>query len=198
MSHNQTKAVTIPYYLITKDQKAVLESKIHETMNKLHVDWRDAVDLVHAYEIDDYFTKCVMVVRAYGEEQPGCDDKESDFITLPKMAYKTGSVPTPKRKLREKILASGNPRKVSEMPFGREEYSIEECCEDGPREYMETTLLQFDNESELIGAMKLMETSGILDEFQIQVIVEGKKKEWRGIREEGKNTRFVIENAVGH
>lgn len=63
MNPKEVSTVLVPQYLLTSEQKSVIQSKIDEAVTKLHVSREDAAALIYSHIIDDFFGKEVIVAK---------------------------------------------------------------------------------------------------------------------------------------
>jgi hypothetical protein len=173
MNPKEVSTVLVPQYLLTSEQKSVIQSKIDEAVTKLHVSREDAAALIYSHIIDDFFGKEVIVAKYdngdLGDEMVSLGDEtvKSKYGHEDRKVKAGHSSGKPAHKMLG-ILEGDEESKPKERKLQRA-YSSK------PEDYI---LLKFDSEAELFGALKMWDLSGFTNYKILSIVVNGKKKEF--------------------
>ncbi len=173
MNPKEVSTVLVPQYLLTSEQKSVIQSKIDEAMTKLHIERDDAASLIYSHVIDDFFGKEVIVARltVYENENELGDELseqsyEKDYGKKPRRLKSSSS------KAAKKMTEALDEDIAAMKPKDRK---LSKTYNSKPEDYL---LLKFDSEAELMGALKMWDLAGFEQYKVISIVVNGKKKEF--------------------
>jgi hypothetical protein len=177
MNPKEVSTVLVPQYLLTSEQKSVIQSKIDEAVTKLHVSREDAAALIYSHIIDDFFGKEVIVAKYdngdLGDEMDSLGDEavKSKYGHEDRKIKARHSSGKPAHKPAHKMLGILEGDEESKP----KERKLQRAYSSKPEDYI---LLKFDSEAELFGALKMWYLSGFTNYKILSIVVNGKKKEF--------------------